>query len=819
MFESIFGKYLRWTNRNRPVFFLAAVSIFALSIYLASGLQLKSSLKELLPENSPSVVQLNKMLDKVGGISVLTVAVESPNVEANKRFVDDLSAKLAEFPKSEIRYVNAKVDNIRQFYEDNALHYIDKKDLEILYSRLKKLVDYEKFKRTPFFLDLGQTEAPLTLKYDDIKERNEKNFKTPLAVYDNYYGGEEGRFLIVMIRPQGAAMAVDDARSLIHKVKSVVVGLNPSSYDPDMRIGYCGNVVSTVEEYDTLKKDMVSTAGLCIFLVALVIAIYFLRIRIVVFLGITLIAGIAITFAITRYAIGYLNTQTAFLASIIIGTGINYGIILIGRYLEERKRGMEPLPAMEHALGQIIKPTFLAAATTAVAFLVLMAANVRGLSQFGFIGSIGVITCWLVSMLLLPAVVVVSEDVLRLFRRLSSPMRKSAVFPALDKLLYHFPTGIVVFSVIIAATASVLVWRYIPRSIEYDFTKLRNKVSEIEGTEALEKRVSKLWQNSMTPAVVLLDKPEDGPEVCRAVRRQNELLPPEDRRVGKCYTVYDLLPDKQDEKAPVLRQIDNLLEGRWIGEVKGDLGNRLRQMKNSLKKSKLDIADLPEDLIQNFKDLAGNVGTFAYINPRAGMLLSDGRNLIRFADTIKDIRVEDGRVLHATSEYLIFADIIKIVKKEAPLLTIVSFIAVSVFVLIAIRRMGESYVVIAALVWAVLAMVAVMSLIGMRINFFNFIALPLTFGIGIDYALNVGMRLHKDKSRKTMDIIRHTGGAVILCSSTTIIGYYVLTKSYNQAVAQFGLMAIIGEFTCIFAAILLVPALVTIGRRIRDHKS
>jgi predicted RND superfamily exporter protein len=819
MFESIFGKYLRWTNRNRTAFLLAAVFVFALSLYLASGLKLKSSLKELLPENSPSVVQLNKMLERVGGISVLTVAIESPNVEANKRFVDDLSARLEEFPKSEIRYVNAKVDNIRRFYEDNALHYIDKKDLEILYSRLKKLVDYEKFKRTPFFLDLGQTEAPLTLKYDDIKERNEKNFKTPLAVYDNYYGGEEGRFLIVMIRPQGAALAVDDARKLIFKVKSVVGELNPSSYDPDMRIGYCGNVVSTVEEYDTLKKDMVSTAGLCIFLVAAIIAVYFLRIRIVIFLGITLIVGIAVTFAITRYAIGYLNTQTAFLASIIIGTGINYGIILIGRYLEERKRGMEPLPAMEHALGQTMKPTFLAAATTAIAFLVLVAANVRGLSQFGFIGSIGVIACWIVSMLFLSAVVVISEDVLRLFRKLSSPSRRSAVFPALDKLLYHFPTAIIVFSVIIAGAASVLVWRYLPRSIEYDFTKLRNKVSAIEGTEALERRVSKLWQNSMTPAVVLLDNPEDGPEVCRAVKRQNELLPEEDRRVGKCYTIYDLLPDKQDEKEPVLKQIDNLLEEKWITEVKGDLGHRLRQMKNSLKKSRIEIADLPEDLIQNFKDLDGNVGTFAYINPRAGMLLSDGRNLIRFADTIKDIKIGGGRVLHATSEYLIFADIIKIVKKEAPLLTIVSFMAVSVFVLLSIRRMGESYVIIAALVWAVLAMVATMSLIGMRINFFNFIALPLTFGIGIDYALNVGMRMHKDKGRKTMDIIRHTGGAVILCSSTTIIGYYVLTKSYNQAVAQFGVMAIIGEFACIFAAIFLVPALVTIGRRIRDHKS
>ena len=55
----------------------------------------------------------------------------------------------------------------------------------------------------------------------------------------------------------------------------------------------------------------------------------------------------------------------------------------------------------------------------------------------------------------------------------------------------------------------------------------------------------------------------------------------------------------------------------------------------------------------------------------------------------------------------------------------------------------------------------------------------------------------------------------MLCSSTTIIGYYVLTRSNNQAVAQFGYMAIIGEIACIFAAVLLVPALVIIERRLK----
>ena len=156
MIERFSRKYLNWVNSNKKLFIVIIISVFLITAYLSSNLKLRSSLKELLPEDSPSVVQLNKMLDKVGGISALTVAIESPNVEANQKFVDALTEKIQSLPNDNIKFINAKVDNIRKFYEDNMLHFVDKKDLEKLYFRLKRFVDYEKLKRTPFFVDLEE---------------------------------------------------------------------------------------------------------------------------------------------------------------------------------------------------------------------------------------------------------------------------------------------------------------------------------------------------------------------------------------------------------------------------------------------------------------------------------------------------------------------------------------------------------------------------------------------------------------------------------------------------------------------------------------
>ena len=95
----------------------------------------------------------------------------------------------------------------------------------------------------------------------------------------------------------------------------------------------------------------------------------------------------------------------------------------------------------------------------------------------------------------------------------------------------------------------------------------------------------------------------------------------------------------------------------------------------------------------------------------------------------------------------------------------------------------------------------------MRLNMLNFIALPITFGIGVDYATNVIQRRRIDHARSIADVVRTTGGAVALCSLTTIIGYSSLLVARNQALISFGLLADLGELACLAAALLALPAL------------
>ena len=60
--------------------------------------------------------------------------------------------------------------------------------------------------------------------------------------------------------------------------------------------------------------------------------------------------------------------------------------------------------------------------------------------------------------------------------------------------------------------------------------------------------------------------------------------------------------------------------------------------------------------------------------------------------------------------------------------------------------------------------------------------------------------------------MRGVGGALILCSSTTVIGYGSLLVADNQALRSFGAMAILGEVATLLAAVTMLPSALLVRR-------
>jgi len=145
----------------------------------------------------------------------------------------------------------------------------------------------------------------------------------------------------------------------------------------------------------------------------------------------------------------------------------------------------------------------------------------------------------------------------------------------------------------------------------------------------------------------------------------------------------------------------------------------------------------------------------------------------------------------------------------AMLATGASFVAVMIVVILATRSKLGAFGVLLALVMGVTCLVGAAAFSNIRLNFFNFIALPITFGIGCEYPFNVYDRVRLLKGDVPAAVAR-TGGAVALCSYTTTVGYGSMLFSDNQALQSFGRLAMWGEIACTVTALFFLPSLLTL---------
>lgn len=789
-----------------------------ISLWLAFRLQIKTDFFELLPENYRSISDLNKIVDKVGGVGNLIIAIETDNFEAGKKYVEDVATDLKKLPKSKVLDVNYNIGDIKQYYEDNALFYLDKDDLQIIKKRLSAKLDYEKKKNNPLYF-FKEMLTPVEFNIDDIKDK----YKSKTSNYDNfkegYLVGYDNTLFAIMIRPRGTSAGISSAKKLINEVNDILAKHPPSNYHAKIVTHLCGNFQTMVEEYDIIINDVVSTLLLVFALVGLVIFLFLGTISSIFLLLLTLSISSAWTMGITYLRIGYLNSQTAFLTSLVIGTGVNYGIIYLSRYYEERKKGRSVFDAISISSQNTIVQTFLASAAAAVSFVTLMFAHTRGFSHFGFIGSVGLALCWVNTFAILPALIVVWERIAEKTKlnRVDDKLKiEFNMFkPVSGKIVKNDYLIHIVYIILVLLSVHFFV-KYYNNKLETDFSKMRNIQSTNKGTAYWDERVGNMFGNdtSLTPGIVVVDNQEDAERVCKSIDKKMALLPDKFKNIASCQNLDRLLPEKQDEKLITIKEIKKLLYSGSIKFLDDEKYDKVVKFRSKIQTHPLVVADLPKTLTKNFDDLQGNKGVLVVVNPKMEQKLTE--NLVTFAELIRENDLDNGKRVYSSGESVIYADLLNAIAVDGPRVSLYSFLGVLLIVIISVRKLRDTMVIMATLLAGTALMFGTVSFFNIKLNFFNFIAIPLTFGICVDYGANLFLRYKQDEDiRQALDNI---GQAVFLCSLTTIVSYLTLMTAKNQALVSFGKIALIGEITSIFATFLVLPAVIKTMDRFKYKK-
>ena len=786
------------------------------SVHLFSNL--RTEIEELLPTDARSVLDLNEVKARLESTNNLTVVVTSDQIEGSKQYVIDLAGRLEKLPKNISSGIEYRIDRELSFFNHRKSLFIEDMDLMKIEKFIRSRIDYEKQLYNPltFIENRSIPEPHLDLKAIQGKYNSKTDSYT--RFHDGLYASDDQKIRILLVNQPGESQGIGGAKKLREAVDVVVAQMDSKKYPADLKVHFSGGVQDLIEENDALVEDLALSTLLVCLLVGIAMLIYFKTIVGTLCLIGSLLVGVLLTFGIAFFEVGYLNANSAFMGSIVIGNGINFGIILLARYVEERQKKKSTPHSIAIAVERTFPATIVAAGAAGLSYGSLMLTSFRGFRQFGVIGLTGMVICWIASYTLLPSFMILWYRMGYLRKALKPSKHYFAGIIA--AIVEKFPRAILLFSLAITI-ASIFTFKNLDSSIiETDTSKLRNKHSMESGSMYWGKFVDDVFQRYLSPVVVLPKKQESVQKIADEIRKIKEA------EVGKTYivnvsTIEDFIPKDQQKKISTLKEIKQLLPKRILDHLSSKEKTLATDLLSSQSFESFDENDLPELVKSKFREQNGKIGQMVLVEPSLSPELHKSENLVHFVKSIRDGAdlIEPGAAVAGTLP--VTADMFESIVKDGPKATLFAFIAVFLLVVLLFRNVITIAQCSFALLLGVLWLSGYILGFDHKINFLNFIALPITFGIGVDYGVNIFQRYRLERTTGILTVLRKTGGAVILASMTTVIGYGSLIIASNQAFVSFGTLAIFGEITCVFAAVVSLPAFLWYleGRKKNEKKS
>jgi predicted RND superfamily exporter protein len=125
------------------------------------------------------------------------------------------------------------------------------------------------------------------------------------------------------------------------------------------------------------------------------------------------------------------------------------------------------------------------------------------------------------------------------------------------------------------------------------------------------------------------------------------------------------------------------------------------------------------------------------------------------------------------------------------------------------RRLSHVLHVLIPMSMGLVFTAGVMGWLGIHLNPFNFIVLPILIGIGLDDGIHITRRFLE--SGRVDRVVATTGRSVLMTSLTTVCGFGSLAMADYHVLESMGLMAIVGVGACFLFSVITLPALLRLG--------
>jgi hypothetical protein len=801
-------RWARWATRRRAAILWSALLAGIAAAPVAARLPLHGDMSYLLPPETASVRDLHALEARAQVFGTIIVAIESDDAGRRAAAANEVRARLNALPAGTLLGVGADSAARDRFAWDHRHLLVPAEDLTAIRDELAR----RKARLNPLFVSLDDDAAPATSTTDagptfgarlrDLKQQ----LDAAKAGVEHPTGlvSKDGRLQIIVARTPFASGEVSRNAPVLAAVERAVDEARGAA-GPAVRFGITGDVVSNATEHRALLGGMLQATLFTVAIVALGMLLFFRSPAAVAALLGALALGALVTFAFTRLGVGHLNLATAFLAPIVVGNGINFGIILLARYFEERRKSGDATAALAAAVQGSLGGTLAAALTASVSYASLLATQFRGFRHFGLIGGVGILFCWLATFLVLPAALAALEA-----RGLAGGRSPARLGRGLARLMPRRRPAVLVTALMALVGSGICAWRYVAsQPFERDFRNLRSTGSDILALRRWQEKIDGAFGRGISGGTVIaLPTRERARAVAAQLRAADRGKPVGERLFAHVSTLDDLVPPDQDDRRALLGEIRKLLTKQTLATLDDADREAALALMPPARLAPITDADVPSELAWPFVERDGTRGRLVVAMKGAGFDLWRTEDLERFVATFRGLGLGGDVVVGGNA--FVQNDIVVSVNRDGPRASLIAAAGAALVVILILGFSRQAAVTLLCGASGVFLLLSAASLLGIRINFLDFVSLPITIGIGIDYSVNIAARHRSEglgKAGSAARILVAAGPAVALCSFTTVVGYASLLFSANQGIRSFGLAALIGELTCIGAAIALAPAL------------
>lgn len=792
--ERLLARLATLTRTSPWLVVFALVASLAPTAWLASHLGLESSFTELLPRTYPSVRDLDAGIERTGGSAFAVVAIDARDRPRAEALADALARALP--AEDYVRYVQARLD--LEFVRDRALLYLSTDELERLVDEVATEID----RRTVDGAGLGLgLDAPGTATTSssalDVDARLMREASARGLPSTPYTVGDDGRYLYVFVALRGDTGNLGWAGRTQAALEARTTALR-DTIAPGLEVRYSGSLVIRLEDNGFLVSDLARASTLGFFGVVTLLVLYTRRLRTLLLLSVPLLVGITWTFAFAWLAVGRLNIISGFLASILSGLGIEFGIHLLLRYLEERSAGLGLEDAHDVALARTGRSLVGSALTNAAAFGVVSFAGFQGFSEFGVIAAVGMVLTLAATLVGFPAL----NRALERWR----PMRVAPADAARAARGIHVPkplrAAILVALPVFAAYSIV--------ALAEGKVRFRTNWREIKGESPasdFDDYIIRSLGGSFTQSLILVDDLAAVPRVVEVLRthrarRAERGLP---QGITGHFSVADLVPADQPTKRPYLAELAKQLD-RVRPERLDDAGRaQLARARTLTEAQPFDVDALPRSLVQRLLTRDGE-GTLVTL--KTDYLFYESSELVAWADELGELRAElsaAGLDAPIISENWIAGTVFQVIIGDGPFILLATILVVFVVVLLDFRDFVHALRVMGALLLGQLAIAGGMGLVGVELNFINAAVLPIVVGVSIDNAMHIYHRYLEEGPRSIPLVLRHTASATTLSSATNLMGFGAMIVAHHAGLRSVAELAMTGVALTFFSTSVWFP--------------